>query len=50
MSNKKKLNDLIIPKTKIPILYEKSLLKEALEEMSNLEYAFVLIKKVNYWA
>jgi CBS domain-containing protein len=49
MSNKKKfpIKNLIIPKSKIPILGEKSILKEALESMLKLKYGVCFCVKDN---
>ena len=49
MSIKKnfKLKDLIIDKSKIPIIYEKGLLKEALEAMSKYKYGVCFCVKKN---
>lgn len=49
MSNKKKINNLIVPSSRIPILYGKNLLKEALEQMSKykLGVCFCINKKGN---
>ena len=49
MSNKKRIDNLIIPNSKIPVLYGKNLLKEALEQMSKykLGVCFCINKKGN---
>ncbi len=38
MLNKKKIKDLIIPKSKIPVLFEKNVLKDALDKMSKFKF------------
>lgn len=38
MLNKKNIKDLIIPKSKIPVLFEKNVLKDALDKMSKFKF------------
>ena len=38
MLNKKKISDLIIPKSKIPVLLEKNVLKDALDKMGKFKF------------
>ena len=51
MSTKNKINlkDLIIDKSKVPIIDEKGLLKEALESMSKQKYGVCFCVKKKKW-